>query len=202
MWGPSRSPPRGRGGDTEFRVQRVSHDRPILLGDLDHHHATAPLWLFRRHQRGAGVLQARFREQNHVTNNQASDIRAQRFGLKIVRVSVRRRPRVSDRWWISSPAPAPLGQRDDAAVAALGETADLHEEIGPARIKARVTELASLPEDDLVAFLEADAIGDDAIALRRVAAERDLFGRGADMVGGLGSGHLERVVELCRDRST
>ena len=37
-----------------------------------------------------------------------------------------------------------LGQRDDAAVAALGETADLHELIGPARVQARITELASL----------------------------------------------------------
>lgn len=37
-----------------------------------------------------------------------------------------------------------LGQRDDAAVAALGETADLHELIGPARIQARIVELASL----------------------------------------------------------
>ena len=36
------------------------------------------------------------------------------------------------------------GQRDDAAVAALGETADLHDQIRPERIQARVTELASL----------------------------------------------------------
>jgi selenocysteine lyase/cysteine desulfurase len=32
-----------------------------------------------------------------------------------------------------------LGQRDDAAVAALGETADLHELVGPERIEARIT---------------------------------------------------------------
>ncbi|MBM6583972.1 aminotransferase class V-fold PLP-dependent enzyme [Microvirga sp. BT689] len=36
-----------------------------------------------------------------------------------------------------------LGQRDDAAVAALGETADLHAQIRPERVQARVTELAS-----------------------------------------------------------
>ena len=193
-------------------------------------------------------------EQNHVTNNEAWDIRAQRFGLKIVRVSVPRVPdsdeqvvelfakACSDRtkvltftevsnvsglrlpakklaamarergiychvdgaqsWgaaaldvhdigcdslaasahkWLMGPKEvgilyvragrAPeiwpntigytgdikvelelqnalkfetLGQRDDAAVAALGETADLHELIGPARVQARITELASL----------------------------------------------------------
>ena len=37
-----------------------------------------------------------------------------------------------------------LGQRDDAAVAALGETADVHEHIRPERVQARITELASL----------------------------------------------------------
>ena len=37
-----------------------------------------------------------------------------------------------------------LGQRDDAAIAALGETADLHALIGPARIQARIVELAGL----------------------------------------------------------
>jgi selenocysteine lyase/cysteine desulfurase len=37
-----------------------------------------------------------------------------------------------------------LGQRDDAAVAALGDTADLHSQIGPERIQARITELATL----------------------------------------------------------
>ncbi len=42
-----------------------------------------------------------------------------------------------------------LGQRDDAAVAALGETADLHEQIRPERIQARVTELASLLKEGL-----------------------------------------------------
>ena len=35
-----------------------------------------------------------------------------------------------------------LGQRDDAAVAALGETADLHRRIGPAKIEAYVADLA------------------------------------------------------------
>lgn len=193
-------------------------------------------------------------EQNHVTNNQAWDIRARRFGLKVIRVSVPRAPEsvgqvvelfasaCTDRtrvltftevsnvsglrlpakelaamarqrgihchvdgaqsWgagvldlhdmgcdsfaasahkWFMGPkevgilyvrdglAPGiwpntigytgdikveldlqnalkfeTLGQRDDAAVAALGETADLHEEIGPARIQARVADLASL----------------------------------------------------------
>jgi selenocysteine lyase/cysteine desulfurase len=42
-----------------------------------------------------------------------------------------------------------LGQRDDAAVAALGETADLHELIGPQRIEARISELASLLKEGL-----------------------------------------------------
>ena len=37
-----------------------------------------------------------------------------------------------------------LGQRDDAAIAALGDTADLHSQIGPERIQARITELATL----------------------------------------------------------
>src|SRR4029453_5008950 len=42
-----------------------------------------------------------------------------------------------------------LGQRDDAAIAALGETADLHALIGPARIQARVVELAGLLKNGL-----------------------------------------------------
>jgi selenocysteine lyase/cysteine desulfurase len=198
-------------------------------------------------------------EQNHVTNNQAWDIRAKRFGLKIIRVSVPRVPdsaeevvelfaaACSDRtkvltfteisnvsglklpakqlaamarqrgiychvdgaqsWgaaaldvgdigcdslaasahkWFMGPKEmgilyvragrAPdiwpntigytgdikvelnletalkfetLGQRDDAAVAALGETADLHAQIGPERIQARITELATLLKDGL-----------------------------------------------------
>jgi len=37
-----------------------------------------------------------------------------------------------------------LGQRDDAAVAAVGDTADLHDVIRPERVEARVTELATL----------------------------------------------------------
>jgi selenocysteine lyase/cysteine desulfurase len=37
-----------------------------------------------------------------------------------------------------------LGQRDDAAIAALGDTADLHSQIGPERIQARIAELATL----------------------------------------------------------
>ncbi len=36
-----------------------------------------------------------------------------------------------------------LGQRDDAAIAALGETADLHQRIGPAEIQTRVANLAT-----------------------------------------------------------
>jgi len=35
-----------------------------------------------------------------------------------------------------------LGQRDDAALAAAGVTAQIHEDIGPARIQARITHLA------------------------------------------------------------
>jgi selenocysteine lyase/cysteine desulfurase len=42
-----------------------------------------------------------------------------------------------------------LGQRDDAAVAALGETADLHAQIRPERIQARIVELAGLLKDGL-----------------------------------------------------
>lgn len=37
-----------------------------------------------------------------------------------------------------------LGQRDDAAIAALGETAELHDQIRPERVEARIRELASL----------------------------------------------------------
>lgn len=37
-----------------------------------------------------------------------------------------------------------LGQRDDAAVAALGETAELHDQIRPERVEARIKDLASL----------------------------------------------------------
>ena len=35
-----------------------------------------------------------------------------------------------------------LGQRDDAALAGLGLCAEIHDRIGPARIQARITELA------------------------------------------------------------
>lgn len=42
-----------------------------------------------------------------------------------------------------------LGQRDDAAIAALGETADLHGQIRPERIQARITELATLLKEGL-----------------------------------------------------
>lgn len=37
-----------------------------------------------------------------------------------------------------------LGQRDDAAVAALGETAELHDQIRPERVEARIKDLATL----------------------------------------------------------
>ena len=37
-----------------------------------------------------------------------------------------------------------LGQRDDAALAAAGFTAQLHQDIGPARVQARITELAAM----------------------------------------------------------
>ena len=42
-----------------------------------------------------------------------------------------------------------LGQRDDAAIAALGETADLHDQIGPERIQARITEHATRLKEGL-----------------------------------------------------
>lgn len=42
-----------------------------------------------------------------------------------------------------------LGQRDDAAVAALGDTADIHTQIGPERIQARIKELAGLLKQGL-----------------------------------------------------
>jgi len=42
-----------------------------------------------------------------------------------------------------------LGQRDDACLAAVGTAADFHEMIGPARIGARVLELAGLLNDRL-----------------------------------------------------
>ena len=192
-------------------------------------------------------------EQNHVTNNEAWDIRAKRFGLKVVRVSVPRQPESDEQivelfaqacndrtkvlsftecsnvsglklpakklaamahersvhchvdgaqsWgasvlnlhdmgcdsfsasahkWFMGPKEvgilyvrsgrAPeiwpntigytgeikveldlqnalkfetLGQRDDAAIAALADTADIHTQIGPERVQARVSDLAS-----------------------------------------------------------
>lgn len=36
-----------------------------------------------------------------------------------------------------------LGQRDDAAIAAIADTADIHTQIGPRRVEARIAELAS-----------------------------------------------------------
>lgn len=36
-----------------------------------------------------------------------------------------------------------LGQRDDAAIAAIADTADIHAQIGPQRVEARIRELAS-----------------------------------------------------------
>lgn len=36
-----------------------------------------------------------------------------------------------------------LGQRDDAAIAAIADTADIHTQIGPQRVEARIAELAS-----------------------------------------------------------
>ncbi len=42
-----------------------------------------------------------------------------------------------------------LGQRDDAAIAALGDTADIHTQIGPQRIEARIKEHASLLKQGL-----------------------------------------------------
>ena len=44
-----------------------------------------------------------------------------------------------------------LGQRDDAALAALGITAQLHNEIGPARVEARITELAQHLKEGIAA---------------------------------------------------
>jgi selenocysteine lyase/cysteine desulfurase len=43
-----------------------------------------------------------------------------------------------------------LGQRDDACLVAVGATADFHDTIGPARVEARVHELAALLRDGLV----------------------------------------------------
>ena len=42
-----------------------------------------------------------------------------------------------------------MGQRDDAALAAIGTTADFHEQIGAARIEARVTALATRLKEGL-----------------------------------------------------
>ena len=42
-----------------------------------------------------------------------------------------------------------MGQRDDAALAAIGTTVDFHERVGAARIEARVTELATRLKDGL-----------------------------------------------------
>ena len=43
-----------------------------------------------------------------------------------------------------------MGQRDDAAISALGEAAKFHDEIGTARVEARVRELASALKEALV----------------------------------------------------
>ena len=42
-----------------------------------------------------------------------------------------------------------MGQRDDAALAAIGTTVDFHERVGAARIQARVTELATRLKEGL-----------------------------------------------------
>ena len=42
-----------------------------------------------------------------------------------------------------------MGQRDDAALAAIGTTVDFHERVGAARIEARVTELATRLKEGL-----------------------------------------------------
>ena len=59
--------------------------------------------------------------------------------------------------WGSQVAPRPvgarkfesMGQRDDAALAAIGTTVDFHARVGAARIEARVTELATRLKDGL-----------------------------------------------------
>ena len=44
-----------------------------------------------------------------------------------------------------------MGQRDDAAISALGEAAKFHSSIGPGRVESRVLELAGLLKESLVA---------------------------------------------------
>ncbi len=44
-----------------------------------------------------------------------------------------------------------MGQRDDAAISALGEAAKFHTSIGPGRVESRVLELAALLKESLVA---------------------------------------------------
>ncbi len=61
-------------------------------------------------------------DQNHPTNNVAWDVRASRFeGARKLE---------------------PFGQRDDAALAALGVTAGIHDTIGPGRIEKRTEALS------------------------------------------------------------
>ena len=44
-----------------------------------------------------------------------------------------------------------MGQRDDAALSALGDTAEFHDSIGPTKVEARVRELASLLKRSIAA---------------------------------------------------
>jgi selenocysteine lyase/cysteine desulfurase len=110
-----------------------------------------------------------------------------------------------------------LGQRDDAAVAALGGTADLHELIGPERIQARVTELASLLKAGLkdagatLATPESPALSGGVVVIQVPPGNRKIvadtmyakFGIAASATGGLRlcphiyntRAHVQRAVD-------
>jgi len=110
-----------------------------------------------------------------------------------------------------------LGQRDDAAIAGLSETADLHDVIGPQRIEARVSELATVLKaslKDLVAKLvtpEDPALSGGVVVVevrpenqKQVADTMyEKFGIAGSTTGGLRlcphvyntMAHVERAVE-------
>lgn len=85
-----------------------------------------------------------------------------------------------------------LGQRDDACLAAMGVTADLHAELGAAEIEARVTELATALKEGMVEMgiplvtpmdpklsggvVIARVSGDGRAAFQRLYAEHGIAG--------------------------
>ena len=70
-----------------------------------------------------------------------------------------------------------MGQRDDAALSALGDTAKFHHSIGPARVEARVRDLASLLKRSIadIGARLVTPVGDQfsaGVCIMEVASER------------------------------